>query len=104
MADFFGGILDSVSSVGDDVQGFFNSSIGQAVAKGVSGAYGDKKQKELKWNEGFMGQKEYDSFNAGKADQAPTSKDFHEVERQWLIRMKKFAGLSDDTAVKLGAK
>lgn len=99
----FEGILDDMISGGDDISSFFSSGLGNAAARGLAGGYKQNRDKAA-WNEGFMGQKEYVSFNAGKADQAPTSEDFNKIETIWFQRMKRFAGLNDDTAVKLGAK
>lgn len=104
MADFWGDILSSVSSAGNSVQGFFDSSIGQAVARGIGGATSGAKKKEVAWDEGMFKMGVDNTAPLSRNDPAAKSNNFHETERQWLLRMKKFAGLSDDTAVKLGAK
>ena len=105
MSDFFGGILDSISHVGDDVSGFFNSAIGQAVAKGAKGGFGTQaKQKEIPWNMGFYGDtdREVRYTPTNDVQGPPPAEDFTKLEIEWLNRLHRFAGLDNSTEVKLG--
>lgn len=105
MSDFFGGILDSISHVGDDVGGFFNSAIGQAVAKGAKGGMssGKEKSKGSSWDEmsqGFVGME--DARYSPQQTEPAQADDFTKLEIEWLNRLHRFAGLDDSTEVKLG--
>ncbi len=105
MTDFFGGILDDIRGVGDDVFDFFDSSLGKALGKGVIGLT-KKDEKEgsrgsPSLSEGFVatGSGEFSPRSRG-ADL--TSEDFASAEVQWLKRLQRFAGLNTGTEVKLG--
>ncbi len=104
MADFFGGILDSLRGVGDDASAFFDSAIGQALAKGVKGGTGSsKKKKEVSLDDGFYNG---NARFSPTEDNTPVAKsaDYSRLEVEWLQRMHRFAGLNTGTDVKLGAK
>lgn len=108
MADFFAGILDNLRSVGDSTSGFFNSAIGQAVAKGVKGGFGEEGQrKEVNPRDGFFGQENGNVSYSPTPDkvQKPESVNYSDIERDWLLRLHRFAGLdATNTKVTLGSK
>lgn len=103
MTDFFGGILDSIRGSGDDISGFFDSAIGQAVAKGATGGFGSQeKKKPVDINDGMVGVSA-GSFNPGDTRAKAKSSDWSSTEIEWLRRLQRFSGLSTGTEVKLGS-
>lgn len=101
MSEFFGGIFDSLRSVGDDISGFFDSSLGQAVAKGGRALFEDDRESSMKPNfrENFV--------EVGSSNFSPTrdlgyerSNNFSNTEIEWYKRLQRFAGIVQGTEVK----
>ena len=101
--DFFGGILDNIRSVGDDVNGFFDTAIGQAVGRGLVGGQRNNNQerKGISLEEGFARGTDR-SFQPSGEGRSLESVDFSSYESEWLQRLRKFSTLNTGTEAKLG--
>lgn len=101
MASWDGGILDSIRDIGNDVSGFFDSSL----TKGLSTAYmqGSKTQEVQKRQMNYM---PVDGVrDLTRETDFNESEDFSRVEAEWMERLKRFSGLTapvKDTEVRLG--
>lgn len=101
MASWDGGILDSIRDIGNDVSGFFDSSI----VKGLSTAYtfGSQKQEVQKRQLNYM---PVDGVrDLTRETDFIESEDFSRVEAEWMERLRRFSGLNaavKDTEVRLG--
>ena len=98
----FGGILDDLKSLGDDPLNFFDTVLGQGVAKGF--AAGDTKAEQEKknpkqWFNEDLGTRQNEDLRPDM------SENFNEIEYQWMKRLQRFSGLNDvarSSEVKLG--
>jgi len=98
MSDFFAGIFDSLRSVGDDVSGFFDTAIGQAVTKTAAGAFSSKKEKTKIPLDYGMKALTMESDKAPGDTQAAESVDYNKLEREWFERLHRFS--QSDTGTK----
>ena len=101
--DFLGGILDDIRGVGDDIFGFFDSSIGKAVGRGLLNI--NKQSEEARAAaKNFDLRKDFDNgyyteFRSKDRGQDLRSEDFYSTERQWLQRLQHFSGVVKETKV-----
>ncbi len=108
MADFFGGILDSVRGFGDSVESFFDTAVidpGEigSIAKSLGTQKANVSRGEL--NEGFVGTQESGASRNQRKKQAVNpaqSQDYNELETAWLIRLRRFSNMDTSTKVGLG--
>ena len=103
MASWDGGILDSIRDIGDDVSGFFNSTLGKGLSTAYS--YGNQKQQVQTKRTNVIGTEGYTPADLTRETDFIESEDFRRIEAQWLDRLKQFSGLNEmakDSEVRLG--
>ena len=104
--DFFGGILDSVRSIGDDVSSFLGTTpqgLGSDVGKGIANAFPQNNINKLyeinRLNDQYKQPigKEYagDEKNDHRFPEAK-SENFESVEGSWLQRLRKFSQIDSE--------
>jgi hypothetical protein len=95
----FGGIFDSLRSVGDDISGFFDTSLGQAVAKGGKALFETNTERmRPSLTENFVGVGG-GNFNSTETKETK-SNDFSATEVAWLNRLNRFRSMVKETEVK----
>ena len=101
MADFFGGIFDSIRSGANDASGFFSSTLGEASLKAGASMLKDKNKTPdfRRVDENFAA--------SSSAQRAPElgynkSEDFSTTEVEWLRRLERFSGLASSKDAKIG--
>jgi hypothetical protein len=103
MASWDGGILDSIRSIGDDVSGFFDTTLGKGLTSAFAQGNAKSEVKTRRTNEiNTMG---YAPADLTRETDYNLSEDFSRIEAEWLERLKKFAGLNEmvkDSEVRLG--
>lgn len=97
--DIFGGIFDDIRSVGDDVSGFFKTSLGQAVGKaGKALLTNEENKNKPSFRENFVdvGSNRFDATDT----RAERSNNFSETEIAWYKRLERFRSMVNATEVK----
>lgn len=93
MSDIFGGIMDSLRGAVSDAHSYFDTTIGNALAAGITGG-SEKQNKPVGLDTGFYGHQSgetrYSPASDNKFSQA-RPEDFNTVELQWLRRIQRFA-------------
>jgi hypothetical protein len=105
MSDMFGGILDSIRNIGDNVEDFFGSS--SSLLGGLGSAYlaGAKSPQVRQRSVGQVeiGNK-YAPADLTQETDYKESEDFSRIEAEWMQRLERFSGLTKmakDTEVSL---
>ncbi len=100
MADW-GSILDDIRHIGDDVNAFFDTSLGKGIGAGAKSLVEDTKKQKTDLREGFAG---YEAFAPRDRGRDLQSEDFYTAERAWMARLRRFSEMSTGTEVRLGGK